>query len=138
MEVQINIWAVVVAAVSAMVIGAIWYAQSVFGKAWARLARVDTKKNTSPVKPMIIFAAASLLTAYIVAHVTYLSNQFFDDSFLQDALSTAFWLWIGLVAAQMITHDAFEGRPKALTLINVSFEFVTLISMGLIIGWMGL
>jgi hypothetical protein len=80
----------------------------------------------------------SLLTAYILAHVSYLSYKFFGDSFLQDSLSTAFWLWLGLTASRIVTHDLFEGRRKKLTLLTISNEFVTLLVMGLVIGLVGL
>jgi hypothetical protein len=79
----------------------------------------------------------ALLTAYILAHVSYLSNSFFHNSFLQDSMATAFWLWLGLTAARIFTHDLFEGRPSKLTLITVSHELVTLLIMGLVIGLVG-
>ena len=62
------------------------------------------------------------------------AHDFFKNSFLQDALTTAFWLWLGITAARFITHDAFEGRPPKLTILNVSHEFVTFMVMALIIG----
>lgn len=138
MEVQINIWAVLLAMVSSMVVGSIWYSQSVFGKLWIKLAKIDMKKDGGSVfKPIAITIVVSFITAYVLAHVTYLSHRFFHDSFLQDALSTAFWVWLGFTAARIITHDAFEGRPVKLTLLTISHEFVTLMIMGLIIGLMG-
>jgi hypothetical protein len=136
--VEVNYLAVVLAMLSSMVVGSIWYAEAVFGKIWIKLARIDMSKNQgSAAKPIVITAIVSLLTAYILAHVTFLSNQFFDNSFLQDALTTAFWLWLGLTAARFITHDAFEGRPWKLTAINLGNEFVTIMVMGLIIGLFG-
>ena len=138
MGVEVNYVAVVLAMFSSMIVGSIWYARSVFGDTWIKLAKVDMKKKGPAMwVPLVVTALVSLLTAYILAHVTYLSNQFFGNSFLQDALMTAFWLWLGLVAARFITHDAFEGRPWKLTLLNVSHELVTLLVMGLIIGYMG-
>lgn len=138
MNVEINIWAVALAMVSSMVVGSIWYAKPVFGKMWAKWAKVDLKKNSNAMAPIIVTAVVSLITAYVLAHVTYLSNQFFDYSFLESALTTAFWVWLGFTAARMITHDAFEGRPYKLTLLNVAHEFVTIMVMGLVIGMMGL
>ncbi len=138
MGVEVNYLAVVLAMVSSMVVGSVWYARGVFGNTWIKLAKIDMKKQGAPVwVPIVVTAVVSLLTAYILAHVTFLSNKFFGNSFLQDALTTAFWLWLGLVAARFITHDAFEGRPWKLTLLNVSHELVTLMVMGLIIGLMG-
>jgi hypothetical protein len=43
-------------------------------------------------------------------------------------------LWAGFTAARFITHDAFEGRPSSLTVMNIAHELVTLVIMGIIIG----
>lgn len=140
MEVSINYLAVLLAAVSSMVVGATWYSQGVFGKTWAKLAKVKMGKNDTPAQMTVLFGGvfvASLITAYVLAHVAFLSNHFFGDNFLQNSLSTAFWLWLGLTAARIFTHDSFEGRPRKLTLLTASHEFVTLLVMGLIIGLMG-
>lgn len=137
MDVQVNYLAVVLAMLSSMVVGSIWYAMGVFGKTWSRLAKVDMSKNRSVAKPIIATIVVSLITAFVLAHVAYLANQFFGNSFLQDSLMTAFWLWLGFTAARMVTHDAFEGRPVKLTVINLGNEFVTIMLMGLIIGLIG-
>jgi hypothetical protein len=47
---------------------------------------------------------------------------------------TAIILWAGLTAARFITHDAFDGRPTGLTVLNVAHEFVTILVMPLVIG----
>lgn len=138
MEVEINYLAVVLAMLSSMVVGSIWYAKSVFGNIWIKLAKVDVKTDTAGMmKPIAVTLVVSLITAYVLAHVAYLSNQFFDNSFLQDTLMTAFWLWLGFTAARFVTHDAFEGRPSKLTVLNLGNEFVTIMIMGLIIGLIG-
>jgi hypothetical protein len=138
MGVQVNFWAVVLAMLSSMVVGSIWYARPVFGNTWIKLAKIDMAKNGGSVfKPIAVTMVVSLITAYVLAHVAYLSHQFFHQSFLQDSITTAFWIWLGFTAARFITHDAFEGRPAKLTLLNISNEFVTLMVMGLIIGLFG-
>lgn len=139
MDVQINYWAVLAATASSLVVGTIWYAQAVFGKTWIKLAKIDMSKNRGSVaKPISITIVVSFITAYVLAHVTYLSNQFFHHSFLQDALATAFWVWLGFTAARFITHDAFEGRPYKLTSLNLGCELVTFMIMGLLIGVIGI
>ena len=138
MEVEVNFLAVVLAMLSSMVVGSIWYARSVFGNTWIKLAKVDMSKDRGSVaKPIAVTAVVSLITAYVLAHVAFLSNEFFQNSFLQDSLNTAFWLWLGLTSARFITHDAFEGRPAKLTVLNISNEFVTIMVMGLVIGLLG-
>jgi ABC-type Fe3+ transport system permease subunit len=138
MNVEINYLGVVLAMLSSMVVGSIWYARGVFGNIWAKLAKVDMSGNRKDVwKPLVTTAVASLITAYVLAHVAYLSNKFFGNSFLQDSLTTAFWLWLGLTAARFVTHDAFEGRPAKLTALNLGNELVTIMVMGLVIGLVG-
>lgn len=138
MDVQVSLWAILAATVSSMIVGSIWYARPVFGNIWIKLAKIDMSKDKGSVaRPIIVTLIVSLITSYVLAHVAYLSNQFFHHSFLHDALTTAFWMWLGFTAARFVTHDAFEGRPAKLTLLNVAHEFVTIMIMGLLIGLIG-
>ena len=140
MEVEVNYLAVVLAGLSTMVVGSIWYAPKVFGDKWAKLAHVDLNKKPSGAEMAYLYGGtllASLVTAYVLAHVAFLSNKFFGNSFLQDTVTTAFWLWLAFTAARVFTHDAFEGRSRQLTLMTFGNEFVTVMVMALIIGSMG-
>jgi hypothetical protein len=140
MDVQVNMWAVLLAAVSSMVVGSLWYMPGTFGTAWQNLSKVkiDRSKMT-PGNMAWMYGSvfiASLVTAYILAHVTYLANQFFQGSYMSDALQTAFWLWLGFTAARLYVHDTFEMRRKKLTLLNAAHELVTVLVMAVIIGWL--
>lgn len=138
MDVEVNYLAVLLAALSSMVVGSVWYAPKVFGNMWMKLAKIERKKQMSTGdKLMFVWVfLLSLLTAYVLAHVTFLSNQFFGNSFLQDALSTAFWVWAGFVVTRILTHNMFERKPTQLNLLALGNEFVTIMLMGLIIGLM--
>jgi hypothetical protein len=139
MDVQINWLAVVLAMVASMVVGMVWYAKGVFGAKWMKLVGMtDAKASKGAGQAIAVTVVVSLITAYVLAHVTYLSNSFFGNSFLQDALATAFWMWLGFGAARFITHDAFEQRPTELTVMNVMHELVTFMAMGLVIGLLGI
>jgi hypothetical protein len=142
MDVDVNYWAVLLAALSSMVVGSLWYMPAGFGNMWQRLSKVkmvDRSKMTSGQMAWTygtVFVA-SLVTAYVLAHVTFLANKFFGgDSFMTDALQTAFWLWLGFTAARLYVHDTFEMRRKKLTLLNAAHELVTVLVMALIIGAM--
>lgn len=137
MDVQVNILAVVLAMVSSMIVGMIWYARPVFGNVWIKLARVDMKKNGNAVLPIVVTAVVSLITAYILACVAFLCQHFYGNGFMEATLTSAFWMWLAFTAARMVTHDAFEGRPVTLTVLNLAHELVTFMVMGLIIGAMG-
>ena len=67
MDVQVNYWAVFLAAVSTMVVGSIWYAKPVFGKTWMKLVNLDEKKAAAgAVKALSLTFVLSLLTAYVL------------------------------------------------------------------------
>jgi len=137
MEVNVNYLAVFLAAVTSMVVGSVWYAPGVLGTTWARLAKVNMKRQPGKYEMVRLLGTTfiiSLVTAYVLAHVIFLSNNFFQNNYLQDALTTAFWLWLGINAVRFWTHDMFESRPGKLTLITVSNELVTLMVMALVIG----
>ncbi len=142
MDVEINYVAVILAGISSMVVGSIWYARQVFGNHWMKLTGLTEKKikegNSNNSLTYLYVLVASLITAYVLAHMTFLSYNFFKDSYMVAAVGTAFWAWFGFTAARMLTHDLFENRRKKLTLINISHEFATIMVMGLIIGAFGI
>lgn len=139
MDIPVNYVAVFLAMASSMVVGTIWYAKSIFGNSWAKLVNLsDEQMAKGSTRAIIVTVIVSLITAYVLAQMAYLANTYLQNSFLMDSVTVAFWLWAGLTAARFITHDAFEQRPRQLTAMNVAHEFVTLILMGLIIGWFGI
>ena len=132
---EINYWAVLIATASTMVVGSIWYTPKVFGTRWARLANVDMNRpGASAVLPIITTVIVSFITAWVLAGATSIAWEFYGGGYLIAALGTGVILWAGFTAARMITHDAFEGRPTSLTVLNIAHELVTVVVMALIIG----
>jgi hypothetical protein len=135
---EINIWAVLLATLSSMIVGAIWYARPVFGNWWIKAAKVDMDRNASAVVPIIVTLVVSFISALVLAGSAAIAQEFYGGNFLLNSIVTAIILWAGFTAARFITHDAFEGRPAGLTLLNISHELVTLVIMALIIGLFGI
>lgn len=131
---EINYWAVLLATLSSMLVGSIWYSMKVFGKRWARLAKVDMDRGGSAVVPILVTLLVSFVTAWVLAGATNIAWHFYGGGYLLAALGTGIILWAGFTAARFITHDAFEGRPTSLTVLNIAHELVTLVIMAIIIG----
>ena len=135
---EINWLAVLLAAVSSMVVGAIWYAKPVLGKTWMRLSGItdaDTQKGAALA--LILTFIVSFFTAAVLAGSAAIAQHFYEGDFLLNAILTAIILWIGFTASRMLTHDLFDRRPGALTALNLGHELVTVVIMGLIIGLFG-
>jgi Protein of unknown function (DUF1761) len=132
---EINYWAVLLATVSTMVVGSIWYTPKVFGTRWAKLANVDMDRpGASAVVPILVTLVVSFVSAWVLAGAVDISWHFYGGSFLWSSIATGVILWAGFTAARFITHDAFEGRPTSLTVLNIAHELVTVVVMALIIG----
>ncbi len=135
MDINVNWLAIVLATASSMVVGMVWYAKPVFGTMWMKMVKLDDKKmQNGAFMAIASTVVVSFITAFVLAHVSFLSNAFFHNAFWQDALSTGFWLWLGFTAARVITHDAFERRPMQLTALTITHELVTIMVMAAIIG----
>lgn len=132
---EINYWAVLLATASSMLVGSVWYSLRVFGTRWARLANVDTDRPAATaVWPIVTTVLVSFITACVLAGASTIAWNFYGGSYLWDTFVTAVLLWAGFTAARFITHDAFEGRPTQLTVINIAHELVTIVVMAVIIG----
>jgi hypothetical protein len=132
---EINYWAVLLATASSMVVGSIWYTPKVFGNYWMKAANVTPSGNASDaIRPIILTVVVSFVTAWVLAGAAYIAWQFYGGSFLANSVVTTIILWAGFTAARFVTHDAFDGRPARLTVLNVAHELVTLVIMALLIG----
>jgi len=138
MEFQINWLGVILATLSTMVVGSIWYSPKVFGKQWMKLIGKSEKQlgsdKSAATQAIMITVVVSFLSAYVLASFSLMATYYYGVSFFEGTIIAALWGWLGFTAARFITHDAFEQRPSKLTWMNVGHEFVTFMVMGIIIG----
>jgi len=133
MLIDVNYWAVVIATISTMIVGSVWYTPKVFGNYWMRVAKVDMEDRNAVI-PIITTLIVSFISAWVLAIATQVAWMALGGSYLFVALLAGVLLWAGFTAARFITHDAFEGRPAGLTILNIAHELVTIVIMALIIG----
>lgn len=123
----INLWAVLVAAVSSFLLGGVWYGP-LFGKAWNAAAGMDPQKQGHPAK---IFGGAfvfSLLAAAVFAW--FLGPQ----PPLSFALCRGVLVGFGLVAASFGINYLFAQRGVRLWLIDGGYHTVQFALFGLVLG----
>lgn len=131
-NVDINVWAVIVAALVNMVAGTIWYSKGLFGKEWAKLVGRKLEDMSGGGKGYAVAAVGALVQAYILAHFV----QYAGATTFWDGIVTGFWLWLGFVAVIIAMNIVFEGRSWALWKINAGyFLVVLLITGGLLAAW---
>src|SRR5882672_5875115 len=102
---SINYIAVLLATLSSMVVGFVWYTPRVFGNYWMKLSGVKPGSGASAVRPIVVTVIVSFITAWVLAGAVFISFKFYGGSFLANALITGLVLWAGFTVARFVTHD---------------------------------
>lgn len=129
---EINWLAVGVAAISAFVLGGLWYGP-LFGKSWMRLTGLseDQLKSGSPAKIYGGALVLSLIAAFVFA--MFLGPQP-GVGFATGAGLSAGLCW---VAASFGINYLFERKPFGLWLVNGGYHTLQFTLYGLVLGLMG-
>ena len=129
---EVNWIAVLLCAVSSLVLGGIWYSPALFAKAWQRGAGLSDEqlKSGNMAKIFGLTFLLSLVAAAVFA--------LFIGTEMSLAGTTAAGFSAGLcwVAASYGITYSFEHRPLGLWLINGGYHTLQFTLFGLILGWM--
>ncbi len=134
---DVNLWAVLAAAVASMIIGFVWYSPLLFAKPWMLAmgydpedkARIAEMQKTAGPKYGISFLA-SLLTAFVLGKFMIhfgISTYFYGAK-------VGFEVWIAFVLTVQLTDKLFSNRPLKLFMINTGFQLVCYLVIGAILG----
>ena len=133
---SLNWLAVLVAAISTMVVGFLWYSPLLFAKPWMRemgydptdKAKTDEMKKTAG--PAYFGSMiAGLLTAFTLA--LFLEALHVQD--LHHGLAVSFHAWLGFVATVQLTGALFTKQSMKLFAINTGYQLVCFLVMGTIL-----
>jgi hypothetical protein len=125
----LNIWAIVVAAVSAFALGAVWYAPFALGGLWKKSNRFTSDPPAAGPKLFVIAFVLSLVMAFNLA-------MFLNDpkTNLAWGATAGFLAGFGWVAMGIGIVSLFERRPFSYVLVNGGYLTVALVLMGAILG----
>ena len=134
---NLNWVAVLVAEISTMVVGFLWYSPLLFAKPWTRemgydlndKAKMDEmRKGAGPAYAGSL--AAGLLSAFTLAlilHGLHADNTHFG-------LMVGFHVWLGFVATVQLTGALFMKQSMKLFAINTGYQLVCYLVMGAILA----
>ena len=125
---DLNLWAVLVAAAWAFVLGGIWYGP-LFKRVWCREAGVDPDKpNGHPARVFGTAAIASLAAAFAFAWFLGPRPE------MHHAVHAGLMVGLAYVATSFGINYAFAGRSLKLWLIDASYHTLQFALYGLILG----
>ncbi len=128
---EINVVAVIAAALSAFVVGGLWYSPLLCGAAWMR-ANNFTEEQVNGFKKGRMFGWSILFSLIMAMNLAI---------FLADEQTD--WVWgmtagllagVGWVATALAVVALFENKSWTYRFINAGYNIVTFTLMGLIIG----
>jgi len=129
----INWLAVLVAGISAFVLGGVWYSPALFGNAWMKANNlgIEEIKKGNMLK---IYGIAFILSLVMAANLAmFLVDNALQKTDITWGATAGFLAGIWVFCAVAI-HGLFEHRSARLILINGGYSLVGLILMGAIIG----
>lgn len=125
---DINLLAVLLAALSAFVLGGLWYSV-LFGRQWMALTG-QSEEGLKSGNPALIFGGAFLLNLIAAAVLA----MFLGPMPVKYATLAGFSVGLCWVATSFGVNYLFERRPVGLWLINAGYCTLQFTAMGAIIG----
>lgn len=129
MDVIINPWAVLIAALSTFVIGGLWYSL-LLAKPWQRAAGATDEQLRSGTAR--VFVGSFLLAVVMAVSLA----AFIGDTGLSFGVFAGLAAGVTWVAAALGINYLFERRSLMLFVINATYNVITFAIMGAIIGAM--
>jgi uncharacterized protein DUF1761 len=133
---SLNLLAILVAAVSTMVVGFLWYSPILFAKPWMREMGYDPD-DKAKVQEMQKSAGPAYLGSFIASLVSaFILALFFHWLHVQNlelGLLVAFHVWIGFVATVQLTGVLFMKQSMKLFAINTGYQLACYLAMGAIL-----
>ena len=136
MNISVNLWSVLIAAVAAMVVGYLWYGP-LFGRRWMHYMGWTKESMAGKAQGMggkyLLGFIGALVTAYVLAHFVVLLKV----TSMAGAWQLAFWAWLGFFATRALSAMIWEGKPFGLYVLNVLHDLVALAVMAaVLVRWM--
>lgn len=133
---NLNWWAVILAAVVAMIAGAIWYSPSLFVEPWRKEVGLSKKDMNSKDGMLEMFLGTFIFSVFGAAFLGAVLLATGTDGALGGATLGAV---IGLVFTAMpfARQNLFTRKSTTLTAIQGGEVILGLAVMGLILGWAG-
>jgi hypothetical protein len=130
-EFPINWWAVLVAAIVKMAIGALWYSPFGFGPRWMALTNCTEADMKARLPQLLVFDfIASIIMAFVLLHAVHYAGARTPAT----GAVVGFFNWLGFIATVTFGLTIYEKRPWALFGIANGFQLVSLLVMGTILA----
>lgn len=130
---DLNIWAILVAALIEVVVGAVWFnAPFAFNKQWLAGIGKTAEQVAAEASPtsLVVAIVGSLVTAVSLAILI----GGLGINTIAGGIQAGLLVAIGFSISTAFTKDRFEGRPIGLSLVNGGHDLLVFALMGIILA----
>jgi hypothetical protein len=128
---NINVLGAIAGAVSAMVIGALWYSPWMFGGRWQQLIGRSDEELGNPVVAMLIAALAFVVMG---AGMSWIIP---DDISVPVGIMWGFIGFWGFALPAIVINSVFERRSWTLVAIYLGYLLIAMLAMAAFIAFLG-
>jgi hypothetical protein len=129
-----NYLAILVAAIVAFIIGAVYY--GILSKPWMKAARLDPAGPKPAMAPLMITTfVLELVLAFVTAGV--IGHLGAGQVTLFNGVISGLFIWAGIILTTMTINNRYQGFGWDLTLIDGLHWLLVMIGIGATIGLFG-
>ena len=125
---------VLIAAVAAFLIGALWYSPVLFAKAWVRANGYTPEKLAAMQANAGRAYGGSFVAFLVMASILGLLLRHLGADSIADGAGWGFHAWLGFALPIGFTAHVYSDRPVAVFLIDAGYQLVYMTVMGAILG----
>jgi hypothetical protein len=127
-EADINLVAILAAALASMAIGFAWY--TALSEPWMKAIGKKRDELGGANTGYALTALAWVVMAYVLSHFV----DYAGADTLADGLQTGFWAWLGFVATTLAVNYIFGQRSRQLYVIDAGHFLAILLAQGAILA----
>ena len=130
-EISINIWALIVAALIRVALGALWFSPVAFLPRWRAIVGLDEAKMRAGLpRAVAVDVVGALVMAFVLVHAVVYAGA----TTIGQGAAAGFFNWLGFIAVVQISATLHEHRPFAYFAINAGYNFIALLIMGAVLA----
>jgi hypothetical protein len=129
---EVNYLAALVAAVAWFVLGAIWYAPAVLGRAWQRAAGIEVPQGGANAGMFVLTFVAYFVAAVVTAALADLTGS----TSVTDGVALGILVGVGYALTLIGIGSVYERKPEPIMyfLVNGLYNLLGLIVVGAIVA----
>lgn len=131
---SVNYLAVIVSALAAFMLGALWYSPALFARQWTAVHGYTPEKLEAMKQGMAKTYAMSFVCFLVTAWVMAVLTERVGVGSLMGGVRLGGLTWLGFAATIGLTANLYSDKPLLAWVIDAGYQLVYMIVMGVILA----